>query len=65
MEIEYIETNSWDVEIYKSKLKKVILAFRNKNLFYSCMYFFFRSHAVFTIWVKVVYTDPSGHKHYR
>ena len=40
MEIEYIETNSWDVEIYKSKLKKVILAFKNKNLFYSCMYFF-------------------------
>ena len=27
--------------------------------------FCFRSHAIFTIWIKVVYTDPSGHKHYR
>lgn len=24
-----------------------------------------RSHAIFTIWIKVVYTDPNGHKHYR
>ena len=24
-----------------------------------------RSHAIFTVWVKVIYTDPGGHKHYR
>lgn len=22
-----------------------------------------RSHAVFTVWVRVTYTDPSGHQH--
>ena len=30
------------------------------------IYFSFdRSHAIFTVWIKVIYTDPGGHKHYR
>ena len=28
-------------------------------------YCFDRSHAIFTVWIKVIYTDPGGHKHYR
>ena len=33
---------------------------------YVPIYFFVdRSHAIFTVWIKVIYTDPGGHKHYR
>lgn len=57
--MHYVESIGHCAELLSAGIKRRITSATTMNLHSS------RSHAIFTVWIKVVYTDPSGHKHYR